>query len=40
MSPTKIKITIVDRKSTSEPFSGSASELIKKLMENNNEIQC
>ena len=40
MSPTKIKITIVDRKSTSEPFSGFASELIKKLMENNNEIQC
>ena len=40
MSPTKIKITIVDRKSESEPFSGYASELIKKLMENNNEIQC
>lgn len=38
MSPTKIKVTIVDR--TSEHFSGSASELIKKLMENNNEIQC
>lgn len=40
MSPTKIKITIVNRKSASENFSGSASELIKKLMENNNEIQC
>ena len=40
MSPTKIKITIVNRKYASENFSGSASELIKKLMENNNEIQC
>ena len=40
MSPTKIKITIVDRTPAYEHFSGSASELIKKLMENNNEIQC
>lgn len=40
MSPTKIKVTIVDRTPASEHFSGSASELIKKLMENNNEIQC
>lgn len=40
MSPTKIKITTVNRKSASEHFSGFASELIKKLMENNNEIQC
>ena len=40
MSPTEIKITKVDRTTSSEHFSGSASELIKKLMENNNEIQC
>ena len=40
VSPTEIKITRADRTGRTQAFFGSASELIKKLMENNNEIQC
>lgn len=40
VSPTEIKITRADRTVRTQAFFGSASELIKKLMENNNEIQC
>lgn len=40
VSPTEINITRADRTVRTQAFFGSASELIKKLMENNNEIQC